>query len=60
MTKRSRYFITTTLIEGGDDILYYYKLTYIYLPNLGRVLYYRELTYSISPFISILWLINKP
>jgi hypothetical protein len=59
MIKISRYSIITTLIKGGDDILYHYKLTYICLPDLGRVLYYYELTYSILPFISILWPIDE-
>jgi hypothetical protein len=42
-------------MEGGDDILYYRELTYIYLPDLGGVLHHHELTYPVLPFISMLW-----
>jgi hypothetical protein len=48
-------FVTTTLIKGDNNMLYYYELSHIYLSNLGKVLYHRELTYPILPSTSILW-----
>jgi hypothetical protein len=41
-------------MEEGDNILYYYELTYICLPDLGGVLHHHELTYPVLSFISIL------
>jgi hypothetical protein len=47
-------FVTTTLIEGDDGMLYYRELSHIYLFDLGGVLYHCELTYSILPSTSML------
>jgi hypothetical protein len=47
-------FVMTTLIEGGDGMLYHCELNHIYLSDLGGVLYHRELTYPILSFTSML------
>jgi hypothetical protein len=42
-------FVTTTPIEGDNNILKHHKLNPYYLSNLGRILYYPEITYPILP-----------
>jgi hypothetical protein len=44
-------FVTTTLIEGDNNILKYHELNLYHLSNLGRILYYPEITYPVLPFI---------
>jgi hypothetical protein len=44
-------FVITTPIEGGNNMLKYYKLNLYHLSNLGGILYYSEITYPVLPSI---------
>jgi hypothetical protein len=49
-TKRSRYPIMTTLIEGDNSILKHHKLNLYQLSDLGRILNHHKLNLSCTTF----------